>query len=322
MTRPLVYVAREIPPCGLKLLQSQVELRIHRGQLPPTRSELIRGVAGCSGILSLLSDRIDQEVMEAAGNSLKVVANYAVGFNNIDLDAARQRGVVIGNTPDVLTDATADIAVGLLLAAARRFGEALADAQQGRWKTWEPRGWIGRDLRGKTLGIVGMGRIGEAVARRMHGGWDMQVLYASRTSKPEVEQRLAAEHVALDELLARSDFVSLHVPLSEATKHLIDSQRLAQMPSHAVLINTARGEIIDQQALIDALENHTIFAAGLDVCTPEPLPLENRLLHLPNSLVLPHVGSATVEARDAMSLRSAENIIAGLRGEPLPYPVE
>lgn len=321
MPRPLVFVARQIPECGLQLLREHVELRLHTGGLPPTRGELLAGVAGCSGILPLLSDRIDAEVFAAAGDQLKVVSNFAVGFNNIDVAEASRRGIAVGNTPDVLTDATADIAVALLLAAARRMPESAQAARSGGWHTWEPCGWIGLDLVGKTIGIVGMGRIGQAVARRLAAGWKMQVLYTARHRKAALDQELGARHVELEELLRSSDFVSVHVPLNEQTRHLIDARALTSMRPQAVLINTSRGEVIDQPALVSALQQRQIFAAGLDVCTPEPLPVDDPLLQLDNCLVLPHIGSATVSARNAMSHRAASNILAGIHGQPLPYPV-
>ncbi len=322
MTQPIVYVARRIPEVGLQLLRTVAEVRLHEGDLPPTRAELLAGVTGCQGVLSLLSDRIDAEVFDAAGADLKVVSNFAVGFNNIDTAEAARRGVAVGNTPDVLTEATADIAVGLLLAAARRFREAASAVADNRWKTWEPLGWIGADLVGKTLGIVGMGRIGEAVARRLHHGWQMQVLYTARAAKPRVEQALQAQHVELDRLLRESDFISLHVPLTPATTNLLGKREFQLMKSTAVVVNTARGEVIQQADLIEALRERKIFAAGLDVCVPEPLPADSPLHALDNCLVLPHIGSATVDSRNAMAQRAAENILAGLRGEPLPYRVQ
>lgn len=321
MSQPIAYVARKIPQAGMTLLEQHCEVRLHPGQLPPSRSELLEGVQGCAGILSLLSDRIDGEVFEAAGPQLKVVSNFAVGFNNIDIAQATARGIAVGNTPDVLTDATADIAVALLLSMARRLPESGQDVRRGAWKTWEPLGWIGLDLLGKTIGIVGMGRIGEATARRLHGGWGMQVLYTSRGAKPDVDQALGAKHVELSELLTRSDFVSIHVALNDQTHHLIGPEEFALMKPTAVLVNTARGEIVDQAALISALSTGQIFAAGLDVCTPEPLPPESPLLGLKNCLVVPHIGSATTAARDAMSERAARNLVAGLTGSALPFPV-
>lgn len=320
MNKPLVYVARKIPDVGLELLRQQTELRLHEGNMPPTREELLRGIAGCVGILSLLSDRIDSEVFDAAGDALKVVSNFAVGTNNIDLTEAARRGIAVGNTPDVLTDATADIAVGLLLAVARRLKESARAVESGQWKTWEPRGWIGLDLAGKTLGIVGMGRIGEAVARRMNGGWQMQIVYTARHPKPELDSRWGARHVELPELLATSDFVSLHVPLTPETQHMIDARALSLMKPNSVLINTARGEVIEQGALVQALRDGRIFGAGLDVCTPEPLPINSPLLQLDHCLILPHIGSATVDARNAMAQRAANNLLAGIHGKPLPFP--
>ena len=319
--RPTVFVARRIPTIGLDLIAPHAQIVLHEGAMPPTRSELLAGVRGCAGILSLLSDRIDAEVLESAGPQLKVISNLAVGYNNIDVAQATQRGVQVGNTPDVLTDATADIAVALLLATARQFPAAITAARTGQWRTWEPLGWLGQDLTGKTLGIVGMGRIGQAVARRLQAGWNMPVLYTARTPKPDLALSLAAAHVSLDQLLSESDFISLHVPLTSETRGLISTAQLQRMKPSAILINTARGEIVDQEALVSALQQGQILAAGLDVCTPEPLPLDHPLFHLPNCLLLPHIGSATIGTRDAMAERAARNIVAGLMGEALPFPV-
>jgi glyoxylate reductase len=321
MSKPLVFVARRIPEVGLQLIAEHAEVRLHAGAMPPTRSELLSGVKDCHGILSLLSDRMDAEVFDAAGPQLKVISNFAVGYNNIDVADARRRKLAVGNTPGVLTDATADIAVALLLAVARRLPEGWQAVQQHQWKTWEPLGWIGQELAGKTLGIVGMGRIGHAVAQRLHGGWGMRVLYTSRTAKPEVDRQFAAGRVELAELLRASDIVSIHVPLSNDTRQFIGQAELSLMQPTAILINTARGEIVDQTALFDALSNHRIFAAGLDVCDPEPLPAESPLRQLSNCLIVPHIGSATTTARNAMAERSARNLIAGIQGLPLPFEV-
>ncbi|MEO8269489.1 MAG: D-glycerate dehydrogenase [Aureliella sp.] len=321
MTKPPIYVSRKIPEAGLELLRQQTQLRLHEGSMPPTREELLRGIAGCVGILALLSDRIDSEVFDAAGDALKVISNFAVGTNNIDVAEAKRRGIAVGNTPDVLTDATADIAVSLLLAVARRIKQSARDVEEGEWKTWEPRGWIGLDLAGKTLGIAGMGRIGAAVAQRLCGGWQMQLVYTARHPKPELDSRWGARHVELPELLATSDFVSLHVPLTSQTQHMIDAQALSLMKPTSVLINTARGEVVEQDALEQALREGRIFGAGLDVCTPEPLPLDSPLLQLDNCLILPHIGSATVDTRNAMAERAANNLLAGIHGKPLPFAV-
>lgn len=319
--KPTVFVARRIPDAGLRAIEEVAEVRLHDKPLPPTRTELLAGVQGCSGILSLLSDRINGEVFDAAGDALKVVSNFAVGFNNIDVAEAARRGIAVGNTPDVLTDATADIAVALILAAARRLREGWEDVVAGRWKTWEPLGWIGADLRGKTLGIVGMGRIGHAVAARLVHGWNMRLLYTSRAPKTDADRELGGQHVPLEQLLRESDFVSIHVALSEQTRHLIGADALRLMKPTSVLVNTARGEVVDQPALIEALRSRGIFAAGLDVCDPEPLPTDSELLELRNCIVLPHIGSATVQARDAMAERAARNLIAGIQGKPLPFAV-
>ncbi|GAB5405331.1 MAG: D-glycerate dehydrogenase [Aureliella sp.] len=320
MPRPIVFVARQIPDSGLDLLREHAEVRLHQGSLPPSRDELLHQVGDCDGILSLLSDRIDAEVMDAAGDQLKVISNFAVGYNNIDVQEARHREIAVGNTPDVLTQATADLAVALILATARRIREAWQDVTAGRWHTWEPTGWQGVELQEKTLGIVGMGRIGEAVASIMHGGWNMKIQYTARSTK-SLPSHLEAAHVELETLLATSDVVSLHVPLSSQTEKLIGQEQLNRMKPNAILVNTARGEIVDQDALAQALDQKKILGAGLDVCTPEPLPTDNPLLKLDNCLVLPHIGSATVTARNAMATRAAENLIAGLDRRPLPYAV-
>ena len=325
MSKPVVYVARRIPEHGLKLLEEHCQLRVHGGPMPPTREELLDGVHGCSGILSLLSDRIDAAVCDAAGGQLSVVSNFAVGYNNIDVAEMRRRGIAVGNTPDVLTDATADIAVALLLAVARKLVPARQDIFKGEWRTWEPLGWIGLDLvqpeGPKRLGIVGMGRIGAAVARRLHGGWSMEVVYTARSAKSDIDRQLAARHVELDELLSTSDFISLHVPLSGETHHLIGAREFELMKPEAILVNTARGEIVDQDALVSALRAGRIYGAGLDVCTPEPIPAGHPLLELDNCVLVPHIGSATLAARRAMAERAARNILAGIQGQPLPYAV-
>ncbi len=321
MSKPVVYVARTIPSCGLTLLSESCTLRVHQGDLPPTRQELIDGVQGVDGIISLLSDRLDNEVFDAAGTQLKVVANYAVGFNNIDVQEATRRSIAVGNTPDVLTDATADMAVALTLAAARQLRGGSDAVRNGDWKTWEPLGWLGVELQGKTLGIIGMGRIGAAVARRLSGGWGMKIVYTSRSRKPDFEADLAATYMPLDELLSVSDVVSVHAPLTDETAGFIGEKEFQRMKRSAVFVNTARGEVVDQAALIAALRARTIFAAGLDVCTPEPLPTDSDLLEQDNCILVPHIGSATVEARNAMSMRAGENILAGLAGNPLPFPV-
>jgi glyoxylate reductase len=250
---------------------------------------------------------------------MKVVSNFAVGYNNIDVPACTASGVCVGNTPGVLTDATADIAVTLLLAAARKLGESAADAKEGRWITWEPLGWLGQELSGKTLGIVGMGRIGFATAKRLHHGWDMRVLYTARTDKPNADRELGARRVELDELLGTSDFVSIHADLNATTKGLFGQREFQKMKRTAVFVNTSRGPLVDQGALAAALREGTIFAAGLDVTDPEPLPAAHELFKLPNCVIAPHIASATVATRDAMARLCAENLLAGVTGKPLPH---
>jgi len=313
---PRVFVSRQLPEMGLRRLQQSTDCNVWPGDLPPPRTELLARVQGCNGIVSLLSDTIDAEVFDAAGPGLQVVSNFAVGVNNIDLAEAARRGIAVGNTPDVLTDATADIAVALLLAAARHVQPAADSVRRGGWKTWDPTGWLGCDVLGRTLGIVGMGRIGAAVAKRMAGGWNMQVLYTSRSEK-RLDDLPSARRVSLDELLQTSDFVSLHTDLSPETRGLINRQRLAMMKPTAVLVNTSRGGVIDQDSLVEALIAGRPMAAGLDVTDPEPLSPDHPLVGLPNCIILPHIGSATIASRNAMAEICVDNLLAGLSGKPL-----
>jgi len=317
MTRPKVFVARRIPDEGLNAIAAACDIDVWPGQLPPPPDELRKRAADCDGLVSLLTDRVDAALLAAAPR-LKVVSNFAVGFNNVDVPACTARGVCVGNTPGALTDATADIAVTLLLAAARRIGESAGDARGGRWLTWEPLGWLGQDLAGRTLGIVGMGRIGFATAKRLHGGWGMKVLYTARGPKADAERELGATHVELDDLLARSDYVSVHADLNPTTKGLFGAAQFAKMKRTAVFVNTSRGPLVDQAALAHALRSGTIFAAGLDVTDPEPLLPDHELYGLPNCLIVPHIASATIDTRNAMARMCANNLLAGVRGEPLP----
>ena len=317
MARPKVFVARRIPDAGLNAIAAACDVDVWPGQLPPPADELRRRVADCDGLVSLLTDRVDAALLDAAPK-LKVVSNFAVGFNNVDVHACTARGVSVGNTPGALTDATADIAVTLLLAAARRIAESAADAKAGRWLTWEPLGWLGQDLAGRTLGIVGMGRIGFAAAKRLHHGWDMKVLYTARGPKADADRDLGATRVEFGELLARSDFVSVHADLNPTTQGLFSTAQFAQMKRTAVFVNTSRGPLVDQAALAAALRGGTIFAAGLDVTDPEPLPPDHELYALPNCVIVPHIASATVETRNAMARMCADNVLAGVKGEALP----
>ena len=319
--RPRVFVARRIPDEGLALLRAVADVDVWPDELPPTRAELLGAVAGCDAILTLLTDRVDDELLDAAGPQLRVVSNYAVGFDNVDVPACTRRGIPVGNTPGALTETTADLAWALLMASARRVVEGADYVRAGKWRTWGPMLLLGPDVHGASLGIVGLGRIGQAVARRA-AGFGMQVLYSSRTrASGDVEAALGASFVPLDELLARSDFVSLHVSLSAETRHLIDAAALARMRPTAILINTARGPVVDTDALVDALRRGVIAGAALDVTDPEPLPVSHPLVGLPNCLVVPHIASATRATRARMATMAAANVLAGLRGERLPTPV-
>ncbi|MCS7046082.1 MAG: D-glycerate dehydrogenase, partial [Gemmataceae bacterium] len=295
-SQPKVFVTRIIPETGLKLIRDVCDADVWPDPLPPPAEVLRRKAADCEGLISLLTDTIDAALLDAAPR-LKVVSNFAVGFNNIDVKACTARGVRVGNTPGVLTDATADMAFALLIAAARRIVDGHRYTLAGLWKTWEPLGHLGQDLAGRTLGVIGMGRIGFALAQRCRGGWNMNVLYHDVVANPRAEAELGARRVDLDTLLRESDFVSLHTDLNETTRGLINAAALAKMKTTAVLINTARGPLVDTAALTAALQAGTIFAAGLDVTDPEPLPADHPLLRLPNVIVVPHIASATVRTR-------------------------
>jgi len=314
-----VYVTRRIPEAGLRMVQEACEVRLWDEELPPPKEVILQGVADCEGLLCLVTDPIDADVI-GAGKRLRVISQFAVGVDNIDLEAATARGIPVGHTPGVLTDATADMAFALLMAAARRIPEGIAKVRTGEWRTWDPLGLLGAEVWGATLGIVGLGRIGTAVARRARG-FQMRVLYHDRVRKPDLEAELGLEYADMGDLLAQADFVSLHCPLIPDTHHLIGEQALRRMKPTAVLINAARGPVVDTDALVRALREGWIAAAALDVTDPEPLPSDHPLLDLPNCIVVPHLGSATVAARERMATRAAENLLAGLRGERLPYCV-
>jgi glyoxylate reductase len=314
--KPKVFVTRIIPAVGLNKIKSACDAEVWTDALPPPYAVLRQKVAACEGLVALLTDKIDAALMDASPR-LRVVSNFAVGFNNIDIPAATQRGIAVGNTPGVLTDATADMAFCLLIAAARRVVEGHQYTLAGKWKTWEPLGHLGQDLAGRTLGIVGMGRIGYALAKRCHGGWDMKVLYYDVQKNPQAESDLGARQVDLDTLLRESDFVSLHTDLNEKTRGMMGTEQFQKMKPSAVLVNTARGPLIDQKALYQALKSGTIFAAGLDVTDPEPPTREDPLLQLSNVVIAPHIASATVQTRNNMADICANNLIAGLNGDKL-----
>lgn len=315
MAKPRVYVTRILPESGMRLINERCDATIWRTKEPPPRADLLAGVRDKEGILTLLTDAINAEIMDAAPR-LKVISNCAVGVDNIDVRAATARGIPVGNTPEVLTDATADLAFALLLAAARRIVEGVQFVRAGRWQTWDPELLLGADLSGRTLGIIGFGRIGKAVARRAQG-FGLRVIW--HDSGPEESQGAGA--TTLDTLLATSDFVSLHVPLTAKTHHMINEQSLARMKPTAILVNTSRGGVVDHDALFRALSEQRLFAAGLDVSEPEPIPADSPLLELENCIVLPHLGSASRWTRSQMALLAAENLIAGLERRPLPHCV-
>jgi glyoxylate reductase len=301
-----ILITRRLPGDPHERLAAEGhDIDVWVGPLPPSDEELRARADGAEGLITLLTDRVDGDLLDALPG-LKVVSNYAVGSDNIDLDAARERGVAVGVTPDVLTEATADLAFALMLAAARGIVGAAADVRAGRWQTWEPQGWIGRDVHGASLLVVGAGRIGQAVARR-GSGFDMDVAVADLGDD-------------LLTMLPEADFVSLHVPLTDATEGLIGEEQLAAMKPTAILVNTARGPVIDREALARALHDGRIGGAALDVTVPEPLASDDALLEAPNLLVVPHIGSATEGARLAMTDRAVRNLRAGLAGEPLPFP--
>jgi len=300
----IVFVSRAIPGDALQRLRAAHEVTVWPGSMPPAPAELRAAAGAAEGLLCLLTERVDRALLDAAP-SLRAIANYAVGSDNIDLALTRERGIPVGVTPDVLTEATADLTFALLLAAARRLTEAAADARAGRWRTFEPAGWLGSDVHGATLGIVGLGRIGRAVARRAEG-FGMTVRSTADTP--------------LHELLATSDFVSLHCPLNERTRGLIGADALARMRPRAILVNTARGAVVDQTALRAALERGEIAGAAIDVTDPEPPPPGDPIFEVPNLIVVPHIGSATRTARARMTELCVENLLAGLAGRPMPHP--
>jgi glyoxylate reductase len=316
MPKPKVFVTRDIPEKGFELIKDFCDVDLWTGDLPPGPDALLQHVHGVDGLLCLLTDKIDAEVMDSAGPQLKVISNFAVGFDNIDIHAATARKIPVGNTPDVLTDATADFAFALMLSVGRRLMEGERYVRDGQWKTWHPMHLLGIEMKGATLGLVGFGRIAKAVAHRAMG-FDMRVIYYDPT-ETETHSDLKATSVGFEMLLKESDIISLHTPLTAETHHLIDSKALSKMKPSAVLINTARGPIVDPEALYVALKNNRIFGAGLDVTEPEPLPPDSPLLTLDNILIMPHMGSASITARDNMSWLAAKNLIAGVKGERLP----
>ena len=302
---PRCFVTRTLPGHALDRLRAAHEVDVWPGDLPPTAAELHAGLEGADALLCTLSDRVGADALDVAPG-LRVIANYAVGSDNIDRTAAAERGVAIGVTPGVLTEATADLAFALLLAAARKLPQAERAVHDGAWRTWEPQGWLGLELHGATLAVVGFGRIGRAVARRAEA-FGMHVVPVGRDTP-------------LHDALARADVVSLHTPLTDETRGLIGERELQAMIPTAILVNTGRGALVDTAALCTALHAGEIGAAALDVTDPEPLPAGHPLLSAPNALVVPHIGSATHATRERMAEMAVDNVLAGLAGEPLPHP--
>lgn len=315
--RPRVFITRKIAPEAVEIIARECDYEIWDKEEPKVpRDLLLEAASWADGLQVMLSDTIDPELMER-GKNLKVVADTAVGYDNVQVAEATRRGVMITNTPGVLTDTTADLAVALILAAARRITEAERYLREGRWKSWSPSLLVGRDVYGATLGLVGMGRIGLAVARRARG-FNMRILYYNRRRDPEAEKEVGAEYRPLDDLLRESDFVSLHTPLSPETRGLIGERELALMKPTAILVNTARGPVVDERALYQALKERRIWAAGLDVFEVEPLSMDNPLLELDNVAIVPHIGSASIATRTKMAVMAAENLVAGVTGRRPP----
>ena len=318
--KPRVLVTRRIPEAGLEAIKIFADVEVWSGEEPIPRDVLCEKISEVDGLYCLLTDRIDEALLLRAPR-LRVVSTMAVGFDHIDIPACTKRKIPVGNTPGVLTETTADFAFALLMAAARRIGEAAEFVKAGRWGAWDPSLFVGQDVHGATLGILGFGRIGQAVARRALG-FGMRVLVNhSRPISRELLEQIQAKQVSFDHVIAESDFLSLHVPLTNETRHLVDQPVFRWMKSTAVLINTARGLVVDSKALYEALKNQTIAYAALDVTDPEPLSVQDPLLALPNCLVVPHIASASVATRTKMAVMAVENLCAGLSGERLPHCV-
>jgi glyoxylate reductase len=310
-------VARVLLPAGLNRLRERFEIR--EGGLDATRQQLLTMVPGASALVPDGSVPVDGPLLDACGDRLEVVANFAVGYDNVDLEACRERGVIVTNTPDVLTEATAELAIALTFAAARRMSDAERDLRAGRWRGWDPAAYRGIEIRGSTIGVVGMGRIGRRYARLAHG-LGARIVYTSRSSKPEAESELGAERLELRELLEAADVVSIHAPATSETRGLIGAGELELIGPEGVLVNTSRGPLVDSEAVAAALESGALGAAGLDVYEKEP-EVSARLLEAPRCVLLPHIGSATIPSRDGMASAVADNVIAVLEGQEPPSRV-
>ncbi len=313
-TKPKVFVSRKIPEAGLRLLEGEIDYKVWPKEEPPSQEELIENTRDCHGLVSLLTDKLDDEVFSHCPK-LKIIAQYAVGYNNIDVQAATKRKIAVSNTPGVLTDTTADTAFALLMSVARRIPECDEYVKTGEWRVeWAPLMMLGTDVHHKTLGIIGMGRIGKAIAQRARG-FEMNLIYSDTQRDEEVEKKFGARFATLEELLRESDFVSVHVPLVPETKHLINAEKLSLMKKTAFLINTSRGQVVDEQALAQALEKKQIAGAALDVFEIEPLPRESQLNKMKNVVLVPHIGSASKETREKMSEIACANIVDYFSGK-------
>lgn len=321
MSLPLVLITAKIPQAVVEQVKNQVELRYWTESPQMPRTTLLEWAKGVDGILCLIHDKINNELLDAAGPQLKVVSTLSVGFDHIDLQACKAHGVKAGNTPGVLTETTAETAITLLLVTARRISEAISAVKDGNWGPWQPEWMTGRDLGGSTVGIVGMGRIGATLGHLL-SGFNCRLLYNDAVPIPSNADPIHAQYVSLDTLLAESDFVSLHTPLTPETTKMVNAEFLSKMKRTAILVNTSRGGVVDQEALYQALKNGVIAGAGLDVTVPEPLPTDHPLLSLPNCVILPHIGSATIATRLKMAQIAADNLLAGVRGQNLPNEVK
>lgn len=317
-----IYVTRPIPGEGIEILKKKgFQVDENPENIILSKSELKNAIKGYDAVLCLLTDKIDGDVLDAAGDQLKIVANYAVGYDNIDVKAAQERKIFVSNTPGVLTEAVAEHTFALLLTVAKRIVEADGFVRKGKYKQWEPKGFLGPQIWGKTIGIIGLGRIGSFVAQISHGGFNMEILYHDVKKSEEFEMRFSAKYRSLPDLLKQADFVTVHVPLLPATHHLIGAKELGIMKENAILINTSRGPVVDEHSLVEALKAKKIAGAGMDVFEEEP-HLADGLVDLPNIVLTPHIASATNEARNAMSRIAAENIIAALSGKQPPNAVK
>lgn len=316
--KPSVYVTRpDVPSIGIDLLKEKCNVETWSQNSAPPHEELVKNIAGKDAVFCNIADKIDKNVLDAAGPNLKVVATMSVGFEHIDVQEAKKRGIKVGYTPDVLTYAVAELTVGILLATSRRLFEAHREIFNGGWKSWAPSWMCGPSIKGKTIGIVGFGRIGQETARLLKGFGVKQFLYSGRRDHPEASD-IGAVRMPVEEMLPQCDFVICALAMSPETKHYFNEKLFNLMKPSAIFVNTSRGGVVDQDALIEALEKKKIWGAGLDVMTPEPIPPNHRLLKLPNCVVIPHIGSAGIESRNDMAELTARNILTALEGKPMP----